>query len=45
MGTDYHNVEFWFSSCLLHPKSVHTFALYHFFMSDKLEADKRGKKN
>lgn len=44
MGTYYHNAEFWFNSCLFHPKGVHIFALNHFFMSDKLEADKRERK-
>lgn len=44
MGTDHHNVEFWFSSCLFCPKGVHTFALNNFFMSNKLEANKRERK-
>lgn len=37
-------VEFWFSSCLFHPKGMHTFTLNIFFMSGKLEADKRERR-
>lgn len=37
-------VEFWFSSCLFHPRGMHTFTLNIFFVSDKLKADERERR-